>query len=150
MLLTCGIMPYSRPNSFPSFGLRTKNAVDVGEFNEYLREHDDVEQFVSISGIAIEEEKNIQVLHSLQENCSISPSYCIVRVIKIACKTFKCNDRCAIKEERCLNPSPKFLSSFHSLLTGKVTISGIFCGPIWGSFAVWEDFGRGSRSDQRH
>jgi len=51
-------MPYSRPNSSPSFGLRTKNAVDVGEFNEYLREHDGVEQFVSISGIAIEEEKH--------------------------------------------------------------------------------------------
>ena len=57
MLLTCGIMPYSRPNSFPSFGLRTKN---VGEFNEYLREHDGVEQFVSISGIAIEEEKTFK------------------------------------------------------------------------------------------
>ena len=53
-------MPYSRPNSFPSFGLPTKNAVDVGEFNEYLREHDGAEQFVSISGIAIEEEKTFK------------------------------------------------------------------------------------------
>ena len=31
----------------------------------------------------------------------------------------------ALYKKRCLNPLPKFLSSFHSLITDKVTISGL-------------------------
>ena len=36
---------------------KAKNIIEVGESNEFLREHGAVEQFVRILGIAIEEEK---------------------------------------------------------------------------------------------
>ena len=36
---------------------KANNDVGVGEFNELLREHGAVEQFVRILGVAIEEEK---------------------------------------------------------------------------------------------
>jgi len=59
-----------------------KNSVEAGEFNEFLQEHGAVEQFVRILIRRCYWRKNIHVLYSLQENRSVAPSYCIVRVIK--------------------------------------------------------------------
>lgn len=39
--------------------------------------------------------------------------YCIESFIEFACKALKCNDCCVLRE-RCVNPLPKLLSSFHS------------------------------------
>ena len=36
---------------------KAKNAFQVGEFNEFFREHDVLEQFLRILGVEIEEEK---------------------------------------------------------------------------------------------
>ena len=38
---------------------KAKNIVEVGEFNAFLRKHGSVEQFVSILGVPVEEEKKI-------------------------------------------------------------------------------------------
>ena len=43
---------------------KAKNTVEVGEFNEFLREHGTVEQFIRILGVTIKEEKNIHILHN--------------------------------------------------------------------------------------
>ena len=71
------------------------NAFQVGEFNEFLQEHEVLEQFLRILGVEIEEEKifvhftvyrRILVLLALR--------YCLIGVIKFTYKVFKSNDCC--------------------------------------------------------
>ena len=38
-------------------GNKAKNTVEVGEFSDFFQEHGAVEQFISILGVAIEDEK---------------------------------------------------------------------------------------------
>ena len=60
--------------------------------------------------------KTIYVLHSLRENCSVAPSYCIVRVVRFACKAFKCDDCCVIRKKKVVFKSIVCFLEFMPLL----------------------------------
>ena len=67
--------------------------------------------------------------------------FCCTELMHCNCKNLhakRLNVMTVSLKKKDLNPLPKLLSSFRSLFTGKMTISGtgIFCGPVSGSFAV--------------
>ena len=79
---------------------KAKNAFEVGEFNEFYRKHDVLEQFLRILGAEIEEEKIFVYFTVYRRIVLLALRYCLVEVIKFAHKVFKCNDCCAERKKK--------------------------------------------------